>query len=143
LDEVQKLNKELGQVRRERSLAECDTLLRELEDVHGVPVLAVRVETALDMDNLRDMTDCFRDKMKSGVVVLGAVFGAKPNFVAAVTPDLVERGLHAGKLVKAVAQEVGGGGGGKPTLAQAGGRDADRLERALALVPALVSKQLG
>jgi len=142
LDEAQKLQKELSQVRREMSLRECDSLLRGVQDVQGVPVLAVYVDVAVDMDNLREMTDWFRDKMKSGVVVLGAIFDAKPNFVAAVTPDLVERGLHAGKLIQAVAQEVGGGGGGKATLAQAGGRDADHLEQALALVPDLVVKQL-
>ena len=142
LDEVQKLQKELGRVQREMSLRECDSLLHKVQDVQGVPVLAERVDVAVDMDNLREMTDWFRDKMKSGVVVLGAILGSKPNFVAAVTPDLVERGLHAGKLIQAVAQEVGGGGGGKPTLAQAGGRDADHLEQALALVPDLVLKQL-
>ena len=70
------------------------------------------------------------------------LFGSKPNFVAAVTPDLIERGVHAGKLVKAVAQEVGGGGGGRPNFAQAGGRDVSRLEYALSLVPGLVADQL-
>ncbi len=64
----------------------------------------------------------------------------KPSFVAAVTPDLVERGLHAGWLVKQVAQVVGGGGGGKPTLAQAGGRDTGRIGEALRLVPDLIEQ---
>jgi alanyl-tRNA synthetase len=63
--------------------------------------------------------------------------------VAAVTPDLVQRGLHAGNLVKAVARVVGGGGGGRPTLAQAGGRDPGRLDEALATVPDLVKQTLG
>jgi alanyl-tRNA synthetase len=143
LDEVQKLHKELNQVQREMALRACDSLLDSVQDVQDVSVLAVRVDVAVDMDNLREMTDWFRDKMKSGVVVLGAIFDGKPNFVAAVTPDLVDRGIHAGKLIQVVAQEVGGGGGGKPTLAQAGGRDANHLEQALALVPDLVLKQLG
>jgi alanyl-tRNA synthetase len=76
------------------------------------------------------------------VIVLGAVIEDKPNFVAAITPDLVERGLKAGNLVKQVARVVGGGGGGKPTLAQAGGRDPNRLDEALALVPRVVGDLL-
>jgi alanyl-tRNA synthetase len=88
------------------------------------------------------MTDWFRDRLSSGVIVLGAVMNDKPGFVAAVTPDLVERGLHAGKLVKATAQIVGGGGGGRPAIAQAGGRDASKLKEALGIVPDWVSKEL-
>jgi alanyl-tRNA synthetase len=91
---------------------------------------------------LREMSDWFRDRLGSGVIVLGAILSSKPSLVAAVTPDLVERGLHAGTLVKAVAQEVGGSGGGKPTLAQAGGRDVSRLPEALGRVPGLVEQAL-
>jgi alanyl-tRNA synthetase len=74
----------------------------------------------------------------SGVVVLGSVFENRPHFVASVTDDLVPRGLDAGKIVKTVARVVGGGGGGKPTLAQAGGKDASRLAEALAMVKGAV-----
>jgi len=98
-----------------------------------VPVLAARVRAA-DMDTLREMTDWFRNKLGSVVVVLGTVIDDKPNIVAAVTPDLVERGLKAGDIVKRVARVVGGGGGGRPTLAQAGGRDPNRMDEALAWV---------
>jgi alanyl-tRNA synthetase len=73
------------------------------------------------------------------VIVLGAIFDEKPSFVAAITPDLVEKGLQAGTVVKRVARVVGGGGGGRPTLAQAGGRDPRRLDEALALVPQVVA----
>jgi alanyl-tRNA synthetase len=89
------------------------------------------------------MCDWFREQIGSGVIVLGAVIGDRPSIVSAVTPDLVARGLHAGNLIKAVAQAVGGGGGGKPTMAQAGGHDANRLPAALAMVPALVRESLG
>jgi alanyl-tRNA synthetase len=88
------------------------------------------------------MSDWFRDRLGSGVIVLGAILSGKPSFVAAVTPDLVERGLHAGILVKAVAQEVGGSGGGRPTMAQAGGRDTSHLIEALSHVPGLVEQSL-
>jgi len=75
-------------------------------------------------------------------VVLGAAIEGRPQIVAAVTDDLTGRGVHAGKLVGSVAKVVGGGGGGKPTLAQAGGRDPTRLPEALALVPKLVGESL-
>ncbi len=143
MDELQDQRKEISRLRREIARHEFETLLKKAQDVQGIKVLAVQVVTAENMETLREMSDWFRDRLGSGVVVLGAVLGAKPNFVAAVTPDLVERGLHAGKLVKAVAQVVGGGGGGKPTLAQAGGRDISRLGEALLMVPNLVAKSLG
>jgi alanyl-tRNA synthetase len=109
--------------------------------VGGVKVLAVQVnvdDTAL----LREMGDWFRDKLGSGVIVLGTVLNDKPSLIAMVTDDLVRRGLHAGKLVQAAAQVVGGGGGGRPTMAQAGGRDAAKLPQALAKVESLVTEAL-
>jgi alanyl-tRNA synthetase len=88
------------------------------------------------------MTDWFRARVPSGVVVLGSIFENRPHFVASVTDDLVKRGLDAGKIVKAVARVVGGGGGGKPNLAQAGGKDASRLGEALAQVRGAVETSL-
>jgi alanyl-tRNA synthetase len=88
------------------------------------------------------MTDWLRNRLGSVVIVLGAIINEKPNFVAAVTSDLVERGLEAGALIKRVARVVGGSGGGRPTLAQAGGRDPQRLDEALSLVPEAVKDLL-
>jgi alanyl-tRNA synthetase len=88
---------------------------------------------------MRELSDWFRDKLGSGIIVLGAAIENKPMFIAAVTPDLVEKGYHAGNLVRQVANVVGGGGGGRPTMAQAGGVDLARLGEALALVPQLVA----
>lgn len=95
------------------------------------------------MDDLRNMTDSIRTKLGSGVVVLGAVAGAdKVNLVAAVTPDLVKK-VHAGNLIKQVATICGGGGGGRPDMATAGGRDPAKLGEALQAVVGLVGSQLG
>jgi alanyl-tRNA synthetase len=91
---------------------------------------------------LREMSDWFRDRLGSGVVVLATVLEDKPLIIATVTEDLTKHGLHAGRLVKEVAQVVGGGGGGKPTMAQAGGKDASRLDEALAKVDDLVSEMI-
>jgi alanyl-tRNA synthetase len=94
------------------------------------------------MDMLREMTDWVRDRLGSGVVVLGTVLAGRPALVAAVTPDLVERGVDAGRLVRGLAHVVGGGGGGKPTLAQAGGRDPNRLDDALRQAPRMLEDMM-
>ena len=141
MDELNRHKKEISQLRREIAQRDFERLMTKVQNVSGVKVLAAQV-MAWDMETLREMSDWFRERAGSGVVVLGAVLEAKPRFVAAVTPDLVERGLHAGKLVQAVAQIVGGGGGGKPTLAQAGGHDISRLGEALLSVPDLVAKSI-
>jgi alanyl-tRNA synthetase len=142
LDEYQSAQKEIGRLRRELAQRELETLLSKIENVRDVPVLAGAVKQA-DADTLREMTDWFRARVPSGVVVLGSVFENRPHFVASVTEDVVKRGVDAGKLVKAVARLVGGGGGGKPTLAQAGGKDPGRLSEALAQVKPAVESALG
>ncbi len=142
VDQVAGQAKELARLREDLARQEVASLLQQVTSVGGTPVLAVRVSAA-DGNVMRQMTDWLRDRLGSGVIVLGADLAGKPNFVAAATPDLVARGVHAGNLVKAIAQKVGGGGGGKPTLAQAGGKDVAGLDAALAAVPALVQEQLG
>jgi alanyl-tRNA synthetase len=109
--------------------------------VNGVPVLATQVD-APNVDTLREMCDWFRDQIGSGVVVLGAAIDNKPSMVAALTSDLTRHGLHAGHLIRRIARVVGGGGGGRPTMAQAGGRDLSRLAEALALVPDVVRESM-
>jgi len=139
MGELQSREKEIERLQRKIAQRDFEALLTQVRDVGGVRVLAARVE-ATNIETLREMSDWFRNRMGSGVIVLGAVMAGKPNFVAAITPDLIQRGLHAGQLIKAVAQVVGGGGGGKPTLAQAGGRDVSRMGEALSLVPDLVAR---
>jgi alanyl-tRNA synthetase len=88
------------------------------------------------------MADRFRQRYPTGVVVLATVMDDRPMLIAAVTEDLVKRGIHAGELVKAIAQPLGGSGGGRPTLAQAGGKDASQLSKALAGVADWVQKKI-
>jgi alanyl-tRNA synthetase len=116
-------------------------LMEQVKTVAGVSLLNARVR-APSMDVLREMTDWFRDRLLSGVVALGTVLEERPALVVAVTPDLVERGVDAAKLVRGMAQLIGGGGGGKPTLAQAGGRDPNRLDDALGQAPQLLEEML-
>ena len=93
-------------------------------------------------DTLRGMADHFRQRYPSGVVILASATEGRPTLIAAVTEDLVRRGLHAGELAKAAAAPLGGSGGGRPTLAQAGGKDASRLSEALDQARAYVQKKL-
>lgn len=140
LEDFDRQRKQLREVQRRLASSQIDGVLEQVQHVNGVNVVTAQVEVP-SMDTLREMTDWVRDRLGSAVVVLGAVIDGKPGIVAAVTPDLVNAGLKADMLVREVAQVVGGGGGGRPTLAQAGGKDAHRMGEALALVPDLVAKR--
>ena len=128
----------------ERALAarRVDAMVEEAQDVAGATVLAAVVDAA-NIDALREMVDRFRDKLGSAVVALGAVIGEKPLLVVGITDDLVERGLHAGNLAGTAARAMGGGGGGRPNMAQAGGRNVDALDKAIAGIPELIAQALG
>ena len=128
--EVRELEVEAENLRARLARFEVQSLLEKAREIKGVKFLAARV-TSPDMDSLRAMCDLIRDRLGPSVVVLGSVTGERVNLVAAVTSDLVPRGLHAGRLVKEIAPVVGGGGGGKPEMAQAGGKDPARLQEAL------------
>ncbi|RME72806.1 MAG: alanine--tRNA ligase [Chloroflexi bacterium] len=141
VDQLQEKERQIKALQRKAARAAFESLLAQAHTVKGVQVVALKVD-APDAAMLREMSDWFRDRLGSCVVVLAAVVNQKPLIIATVTEDLVKKGLHAGKLVKAVAQVVGGGGGGKPTMAQAGGRDASRLDEALASVDGLVAEAL-
>jgi len=107
----------------------------------AIAVLAGRVD-GLDPDGLRSVADTLRTRLGSGVVCVGSVVEGKVNLIAAVTKDLTAR-VQAGKLVQEVAKAVGGSGGGRPDLAQAGGKDPARLDAALELVYAYVARAGG
>ena len=94
------------------------------------------------MEELRAMADLLRDKLGTAAVVLATAAEGKVSLVAAATKDAVARGVHAGNLIRQVAQAVGGSGGGRPDLAQAGGKEPEKLAAALAQVPDLVAAQL-
>jgi len=112
---------------------EFDRRLQDVPLINGVPVLTAQLFNA-DPDTLRLMADRFREKYQSGVVVLGTVYQDRPLVIAAVTEDLIKRGVHAGDLVRFIAPAIGGSGGGRPNLAQAGGKEPSHLEDALGLV---------
>jgi alanyl-tRNA synthetase len=126
---------------RELSRRIAEDLLGHTEEVSGVTVLAARVPS-LTMHVLRETGDMLRDRLGSAVVVLATVHDGKPNFLAMVTSDLIARGLHAGDIISQAAKATGGGGGGKPAMAQAGGKDAARIDEALKSVSTIVASQI-
>ena len=138
LAQVKDLEREIQQLNSKAAKSEVDSLLGKVTEVEGVPLLAAQVHAA-DMEGLRQMADLLRAKLKHGVLVLGAVAEGKVNWVTAVSPAGLS-GLHAGQIIKEVAKITGGGGGGRPDMAQAGGKDPSKLGEALDQVPAIVRK---
>ena len=118
---------------RELARKEAEELLQQVQQVDGVNLVAARVK-APNVEAMREMGDVLKARLRSAVVVLASVIDDRPLFVAMVTPDLAEKGLHAGKIVKEVAAVTGGGGGGRAELAQAGGKDKSKIPQALDVV---------
>ncbi|MEE8194381.1 MAG: alanine--tRNA ligase [Dehalococcoidales bacterium] len=112
-------------------------LLLRGETVNGIKLIAEKVPPSR-IEVLRDIADLLREQLKSGIIVLGTVYEGSPIFLAAVTPDLVKKGYHAGEIIKKVAGITGGSGGGKATLAQGGGKDKSKLDEAIRLVKSLI-----
>lgn len=127
MKELQKANESLA---AKLSNIEAGNLTDQVKVVDGVNVLTAKVGGG----DLRNMMDDLKQKLSSGVIVLASANGDKVNIIAGVTNDLVKEGYHAGKLVKEVATRCGGGGGGRPDMAQAGGKDASKLDDALQFV---------
>jgi alanyl-tRNA synthetase len=141
LDDLTETRRHVSALRQEMVSTEFSSLLEAVPMVAGIPVLAASLPGA-DMDTLRQMSDRFRQRYPTGVVVLATIIDGRPSLIAAVTEDLVKRGLHAGELVKAVAQPLEGSGGGRPTLAQAGGKNPSQLATALAGTASWVENNL-
>jgi alanyl-tRNA synthetase len=134
LEAVKGLERELTRLKSRLANSQGDELVDQAHDVRGIKVLAATIEGA-DVKTLRETVDKLKDKLKSGAIVLGAVQQGKVLLIAGVTPDATGR-IKAGDLVNFVAQQVGGKGGGKPDMAQAGGTEPAKLPAALASVHA-------
>ncbi len=131
LHDVRDHEREVQRLTQRLAAGSIDSILERRVMVGDVAVVAAPAEVA-DAEGLRNLADQIMDKLGSGVVLLGAVIGDKLGFVASVTRDLVGRGYNAGSIVKEAARIAGGGGGGRPDMAQAGGRDVSKLDAALA-----------
>jgi len=141
ISELEAERKRVLSLERELSRRIAEDLPGQAEQVSGVTVLVAKVP-ALTMPILREMGDILRDRLKSAIVVLATVYNDKPNFLAMVTPDLIARGFHAGDIINQVAKVTGGGGGGKAAMAQAGGKDAGKIDQALKLVKRVIASKI-
>lgn len=129
-DQIRELQKEKESLAAKLGNMEAGSLVDDVQMINGVSVIAKKVND-MDMNGLRSIVDDLKNKLQSGIVILGAENQGKVNIVAGVTKDLVSKGYHAGKLVKEVAVRCGGGGGGRPDMAQAGGKDPEKLEEGI------------
>ena len=134
------MEKQLDALKRKAAHSRVDELLERVRTVKDVRVLAAQVEE-MDREAMRQLVDTLRQKLGSGVVVLGTAENGKVALISGVTKDLTGR-LHAGKIVQAVAREVGGSGGGRPDLAEAGGKDTSALKKAIDGVYGIVERML-
>lgn len=140
LETQKELQRRIKQLTQKLSRYHLDDILEQVDRSLGIPVLSAQVE-AESMEILRDYLDRLRDKLGSGIIILGSINNGKVSLVAAVTQDLVKKGFHAGRIIGEVAKITGGGGGGRPDMAQAGGKDPKKLQQALSSVLSFVQEQ--
>jgi len=140
IDQVKQLERQLEGLKRKAAGSQAQGLLENLREVKGVKVLAAKVEN-VDRDALRQMVDTLRQKIGSGVIVLASADDGKVSLITGVTKDLIPK-LHAGKIVQELAKMVGGSGGGRPDLAEAGGQDTSAIESTLRTVYPLLERWL-
>ena len=137
LQDTEELRQRLATLERGTLRGEAEKLLEKTQDMNGVKLVSGRT-SANSAEAMREMGDFIKTRLPSSVICLGAVVNGNPLLVTMVSTDLVERGIHAGNLVRDAARVMGGGGGGQPEMAQAGGRQADKLEDALQRIGELI-----
>lgn len=138
---VKELEHELASLKSKLAHGEVDTLLSGSQEINGVRVVIGEVSIN-DIDGLRTIADMVRDRLQCGVVTLGSIHADKVNFVAMATKEAVARGVHAGNIVKDVSKITGGGGGGRPDMAQAGGRQPEKITDALQFALEVIKNQI-
>ncbi|MFZ5965994.1 MAG: alanine--tRNA ligase [Bacillota bacterium] len=141
LNDLKSMQKEVEILKNKLATSATDDILNNVIIISGINVIAYKI-LDLDIDSLRSLGDQLKDKLGSGLVVLGTHDKEKVNFVAMATKDIVDRGIHAGNIIKEVARIAGGGGGGKPNMAQAGAKDINKIDEALEKVKEIVLQQV-
>lgn len=139
--QLKEFKKEITELKSKIASSNLDDNLRDLKEVDGIKILVASFED-LDAEMLRNNADIIRNKIGECVVVIGSSDKEKCTFVATATKSIVSRGVHAGKLIGQVAKIAGGSGGGRPDLAQAGGKDVTKMTEALAAVDKIIKSQL-
>ncbi|HAW15898.1 MAG TPA: alanine--tRNA ligase [Clostridiales bacterium] len=140
--EVKSLEKEIAQIQKAAAGNAADDLIKNASEIGGVTAVIAKTD-AQDAASLRDMADSIKDRLESGFVFLASDAGDKVLFVSMATKDAVSKGAHAGNVIKEAARIAGGGGGGRPDMAQAGGKDKSKIDEALSKAKEIVTAQLG
>lgn len=138
---VKELENQLADLTNKLAHGEVNALLTSSQEVNGVQVVVGQISIN-DIDGLRTVADMVRDRLKCGVVTLGSINADKVNFVAMVTKEAVAKGVHAGNIVKEVSKITGGGGGGRPDMAQAGGKQPEKIAEALQFALEVIKNQI-
>ena len=141
LEEIKALHSENEKLKSKLANNSVGDVMDQVKEVNGIKVLAVKVAD-VDMNGLRSLGDQLKEKLGEGVIVIASVQGDKVNLMATATEEAMKRGAHAGNLIKAIAGLVGGGGGGRPNMAQAGGKNPSGVEEALATVSEVIKEQV-
>lgn len=141
LEQIREKDLEIQQLKREASMGSVDELLAKKTSVRDVNLIVAELDSS-DVKELRETADILRDKIQSGVVILASSKDGKVNFVTVASKDLIKRAIHSGKLAKELASITGGGGGGRPDMAQAGGRHPEKIEEAFSKVKDIIIDQL-
>lgn len=139
VDELKDKEKEINELKQKLAGDLSEEILNTTKTIKDIPYITYRVD-GMDMDSLRTLGDKIREKLDTGVIVLASVIDEKIMFLVMVTKDLNSKGILAGNIVREVSKITGGNGGGRPNIAQAGGKDPSKLEDAFAIVPELISK---
>lgn len=141
MNEMKAAQKEIEQLRGKLVSGSLDDVLSDAQEVKGVKVVTARFDQ-FDMEALRNTGDTIKNKMGSGVVVLATGYGDKVSLVVMATKDVVSKGIHAGNIIKEAAKVAGGGGGGRPDMAQAGGKDVSKIDEALKQAVKVIESQI-
>ena len=140
-DEIKALQAENQKLKDKAAKEALGDVMNQIQEIKGIKVLVAKVDN-VDMNGLRTLGDELKAKIGEGVVVLAAALDGKVSLVAMATDEAVKKGAHAGNLIKEIASVVGGGGGGRPNMAQAGGKDASKIDDAIAKAVQVIDSQI-
>jgi len=141
LDEIKALHSENEKLKSKLANDSLGDVMNQVKEVNGVKFLAAKVD-GVDMNGLRNLGDQLKEKLGEGVVLIASVQDGKVNLMASATDEAQKKGAHAGNLLKAIASLVGGGGGGRPNMAQAGGKNPAGVEEALKKAEEVIASQI-
>ena len=141
MEELRERDREIESLKSKMALSIVDEILSNRINVKDINLITYSVEN-MDMNSLRNLGDEIKNRLNTGVIVLASTHSDKIAFVSMVTKDLVAKGIHAGNIIREVAKITGGGGGGRPDMAQAGGKDIEKVNEALNIVQSIVEEQL-